>query len=525
MKPAIFVPVLAMLGTISTAFAGWQRLPRIEQEHVNLANKTIPGTNLRSSQGIENAAALVSDGTVEAARLGVGKSSATIQIAGIHLVDHVTFANDGIEGKLMVATSADASKWVPTGQAVFGSKDRVVEARFAPAQARYVKLDFELSSGGTLRCLWVAGATTDKSYKGEPLNLASGIGGSRAIYAFPEPTNTGEKDTHLNVFKFPRSKDRFRIVVYDLGSMRTIKQFSAAYSSRPTRMEVFAFEQLPEKEDWRGKKTLDPSIFEKEKPVASGEDARGVGHITVTPNKPVAAHFVALRFEPNYNRKLNAGVGSFTDFISMAMEPYTTIAREAGILPTAQFVAADDGGDDGEFVLAGDEFVNYDTPNIGLNFNPAGGPGAGAPGTVGPNGLIEGTQGTNGAGLAGGADGAGGASGPNSSGVAGDGGGGAGGTGGGAGGAGGFGGLGSGSGFDNSLTNSLMAGLQSIGYSSGAHSTSGAGGSLGGTGSTSGSGSTGTTSPIIIKPATNTGGTGGTGSTGGSGSVVPPSSP
>lgn len=147
MKSAKLIPVLALLGTLSTAQAGWQRLPHAEQQPVNLANKAIPGTSLKGSHGIENAGALVSDGAKEAASIGAGKSDATIQLAGTHLVDLVTFTNEGADGKISISTSVDASKWVPSGQAAFGSKDRVVSARFAPSQAKYVKVNFEAASG------------------------------------------------------------------------------------------------------------------------------------------------------------------------------------------------------------------------------------------------------------------------------------------------------------------------------------------------------------------------------------------
>ena len=471
MKPAKFLPIVALLGTLSTAHAGWQRLPHANQQAVNVSSKVIPATSLKSSSGIENAGVLVSDGAKEAAKISVGKSEAVVQLAGIHLIDFVAFTNDGVEGKISVSTSSDNSKWIPAGQAIFGTKDRIVTARFAPSQAKYVKIGFEAATGGGIRCFNVAGSTTEKSYRGEPLNLADGIGGARPIYAFPQPINSGEKENDLRIFKFPKSKDRYRIVVYDLGATRTIKNFSAAYSSRPTRTEVFAFRNLPEKQDWRGKKTLDPAIFEQEQPIAAGEDVRGLGHITVTPSQPVAAQYVAIRFEPNYNRRATAGAGleSFSEFVAMAMEPYTTIVKEFGVVPEIKFVGkpnntdVDAPAEDSEFVVGGVEFQNNNPPHIEYLGNGMGG------GTGGYNGGANG--GTNG-GANGGTNG--GANGGNN--------GGTGGGGYGPGGGGPEGGGAPGGGFDTGLSPALNAGLQSIGYSGGSHSTSGAGGSLGGNG-------------------------------------------
>ncbi len=71
----------------------------------------------------------------------------------------------------------------------------------------------------------------------------------------------------------PTPADKYRTIVYDLGAPRTIREFSTAYSSQqhPVRLDVFAFQELPEKKDWRGKLTLDPAIFDAgSHPVASG---------------------------------------------------------------------------------------------------------------------------------------------------------------------------------------------------------------------------------------------------------------
>ena len=88
------------------------------------------------------------------------------------------------------------------------------------------------------------------------VNLASSSLGARPIYMFPTPSNAGESGQQS--FKFPKTNERFRTVVYDLGAVRTIKKFNARVLPRADPAPVFAFAKLPEKKDWRGKMTLNP---------------------------------------------------------------------------------------------------------------------------------------------------------------------------------------------------------------------------------------------------------------------------
>jgi hypothetical protein len=123
----------------------------------------------------------------------------------------------------------------------------------------------------------------------------------------------------------------------------------------PTRLQVFAFEALPEKKDWRGKMTLDPAIFDEQKPVATGEDARGEGSIQLVPERPVQAQYVALRFEPNYNKQRSVA-GPNMDWEAMAfaaVAPLSGIAKELGLFETGTFVqgASAGGGDEEDFVV------------------------------------------------------------------------------------------------------------------------------------------------------------------------------
>lgn len=361
MKTAHMVTVLASLCMTGFTSAAWLRLPTPESPQVNLANKNVLGTAITATGGLANAEVLISDDPSASAALSAGKSEAVLALPEQLLIDSVSFVNDGAAGKVVVSGSADQKEWIGLAQATFTDSDRHVPIKFAGAQVKYVRLAFEVGKSAAIRSLHVGGANKLSDYKA----YATPEGGkavevdattlarsSRPIYMFPTPTNVGEADGPRSSFKFPKSKERYRTVVYDLGAVRTIKKFSAAYSRVPTRLQVFAFEQLPEKKDWRGKMTLEPEVFDTTKPVVSGEDARGDGNIQIAPDQPVKAQYVALRFEPNYHKRAVTGLDP--DWSAMAFAaavPFVGLAEEFGIVESGIFAQAEAAADDDDFVV------------------------------------------------------------------------------------------------------------------------------------------------------------------------------
>ena len=352
MKSVRTLLLATALGVAGSASAAWPRLPYAESRPVNLASKAIPGTSLTASNGIQNASSLISSGAGDPAVIQAGSSSAVLKLFSQQVVDNVFFVNEGAEGKATFTGSADNKDWSNLGHVIFSSKDRFVAAHFAEAQVKYVKVSFDAAKGGSIRSFNIFGAASDKDFKLKPassseggvsVNLASGAGGAHAIYAFPSPTNIGELSARNNVFKFPKTSDKYRTIVYDLGTPRTVKQFSTSYSQRPVRIEVFAFEELPEKKDWRGKLTLDPAVFNTVKPVATGEDPRGLGHIRIVPSKPVTAQYVALRFEPNYQHNATGSIANeaINGFVAFNLGAVGALLDGFALLPRARFTAAD----------------------------------------------------------------------------------------------------------------------------------------------------------------------------------------
>ena len=313
MKPTLATTFLILIAALPSARGAWQKVPAVEKRSLDIAVASIPGTKITSSKGIGNADALLSDDPTEGVTVSVGVSEAVIQLQGQRLVDTVAFMNDAIGGKATISGSSDNKTWTHLGHSLFTPADQSITVAFAGAQIRYIKLNLELSKGGTLKNFQVFGGDSDRDYSisqdpsgqgGNTVNMAGGMGGSRVIYIHPSSNRDSEVSglaKGQSKFDFPESNEKYRTVIYDLGETRTLSEFGSVHSPRPVRLEVFAFDQLPEKEDWRGRLSFDPSVFESTQPVVSKEDAQGLGYIKVKAQKPVKARYVALRWEPDFN--------------------------------------------------------------------------------------------------------------------------------------------------------------------------------------------------------------------------------
>ena len=313
MKPAYATTFLLLLASLPSAHGAWQKVPPVEKRPVEVATKSIPGTKVLSSKGLGQADGLISDDPTAAVSVGVGASEAVIQLSAQRLVESVVFINDTLEGKATILGGSDKNALVPLGHSLFTPADRNVAITFAGVQVRYVKVELEASKGGSIRHFQVYGTDSDKDYEisqnesgegGQTVNAAGGMGGSRVIYVHPSPTRDHEMSKlgkAQSKFDFPESDEKYRTVIYDLGTTRTLSEFGSVHSPRPVRLEVFAFNELPEKEDWKGRLSFDPSIFDSTQPVVAKEDAQGLGFIKVKTQKPVRARYVALRWEPDFN--------------------------------------------------------------------------------------------------------------------------------------------------------------------------------------------------------------------------------
>ncbi|WP_395752998.1 hypothetical protein [Prosthecobacter sp.] len=310
MKLAPTIVILGSLLTAGSIHAKWSRIPIIKEKPVNTITGPASSASLDSSSGFGRADSILSSDITASSTVSAGKSFVLLNLGKPVLISSSSFVNDGIEGKATLSASADKNGWAVLEEKVFSAADRNVEFKFAGMQAKFVKLELALTKGGIIRHLQFFGATTDKGYAvkqspdgqgGKPADLINGLGGARVVYAAPKPANGVDSAITYNKFAFPESDEKYRTIIYDFGQLRILNEFASVHSPRPVRFEVFAFDNLPEKEDWRGRMAFDPNEFGAKSPVAVAEDTRGLGSIKAKPSKPVKTRYLALRWEPEFN--------------------------------------------------------------------------------------------------------------------------------------------------------------------------------------------------------------------------------
>jgi len=338
MKLAPTIVILGSLLTAGSLHAKWSRIPIIKEKPVNAITGPASKATLENSSGFGHVDSILSGDITANSTVSAGKSFVLINLGKPVLISSSSFVNDGIEGRATLSASADKNGWAVLEEKVFSAADRTVEFKFAGMQAKFVKLEFALSKGGMIRHLQFFGAVSDKGYAvkqtadgkdGKPMDLLNGLGGARVVYAAPKPANGLDTAVAYNQFAFPESDEKYRTLIYDFGQLRILNEFASVHSPRPVRFEVFAFDNLPEKEDWRGRMAFDPNDFGSAKPVAVAEDTRGTGSLKVKPSKPVKTRYLALRWEPEFNPPDFQCTGSAEGNVSSVVTTNTVVITNA----------------------------------------------------------------------------------------------------------------------------------------------------------------------------------------------------
>ncbi len=352
MKLTTSIFLVSSLLATGSLHAKWSRIPIIKEKPVDIATSgPHSSASLDSSAGFGQVDALLTDDITASATVSAGKSFVIINLGKPVLISQSSFTNDGIEGRAILSASADKNGWAVLEEKVFSAADRSVDFKFAGMQAKFVKLELALSKGGMLRALHFYGGQTDKGYavkqdpegkQGRPMDLINGLGGARIIYAAPRPANGLDTAVTYNKFAFPESDEKYRTIIYDFGQLRILNEFASVHSPRPVRFEVFAFDNLPEKEDWRGRMAFDQNDFANKSPVAVAEDTRGTGTLKARPAKAVKTRYLALRWEPEFNppdfQCTGAAVG---DVINIVTTNTITIQNANGTTTTVTIQVGD----------------------------------------------------------------------------------------------------------------------------------------------------------------------------------------
>lgn len=413
--------LLLTLGAIAFAAAKWSRVPGVEKRPVNMSLVTA-GTTVSGSKGISQSNGFILGDPLRPILLETGKSEAVIKLVKQSFVEKASFVSDGLDGRVSAAMSTDGKAWKDSVSTVFTPTDRLVSLDLGAAQGRYLRLEFELARGGSIRSFQILGSHTEQNYKvtqnekgsGPMVNFASGIGGGRLIYINPESYAARSAASGTGPLSFPESDEKYRTAVYDFGQVRSLTEFGSVHSPRPVRLLVYAFDTLPEKEDWRGRLAFDPTVFDNAEPVASAEDSQGTGTLKIKAKSTVKARYVAMRWEPDFNPPAfgvtgtsisGNGVTSFSsgdtnvntdtngdgDIVSdvdqgdQSME--ITVDGETGEVSTEGDVSGGDGnGGGGESGESGDSGDGGQSPIININNPQNSVNGAGSSGVGGGSG-------------------------------------------------------------------------------------------------------------------------------------------
>lgn len=405
MKTTLSIAILLALAAPASQ-AAWQRLGGVEKRPIDTASASLPGVRIASSNGLAQPENLISDDQGNRSTAGAGASDVVVNLGRQLVTDITTFLNEGAEGSVTVSGSADQRAWAVLAKSVFTSADSSVLMKYAGAQSKYVRLEFNLSKGGSIKQLAIYGSDSDQDFKvkeaapGEPsvsLNLAGGLGGSRVIYVHPSPARGDEVATNYGRFEFPESDEKFRTVVYDLGQPRTLTEVGSVHSPRPVRFQAYAFEKdLPEKEDWRGRRSFDLAVFDSVKPIATVEDSQGLGYIKAKLAKSVRARYIALRWEPDFNPPafVVSGVNiTGGGFQAVTFGPGSGANNNTGGQGQGQNQSQDQGQNtgSGQGTGAGQSLFSFGTGSVGGQPNPTG--AQGGTGNAPSQATADGTQG------------------------------------------------------------------------------------------------------------------------------------
>ncbi len=276
---------------------------------VEAAPLSKPVANLRLSSKSEDrntaeAALLCNDPTVGYA-LQSGKTSLLVSLAKIENISSVSFLNEGAKGSVAIATasaklSPDSPQWRNVSRRELGAD--AVKIKVGPAEAKYVRLTFDVTESGRIAGLGVYSASAIADFA-MPRTRKLGVAGdsenlalisynltdlhakARALYVTSgddiEKANNMIDDQPATSYSFAAS-DSAPAAVIDLGKPTTLRRISATYSSCPGAISFYVLQSLPgtATESTPQSLRIDRLAQENLTPVGSVED-QGTGRAAV----------------------------------------------------------------------------------------------------------------------------------------------------------------------------------------------------------------------------------------------------
>jgi len=253
---------------------------------------------LSSKTGDQNTseAALLCDDPTTGYALGNGTKTLVVTLSKIENIDHISFLNHGVKGRVTIATSSakvsDENSWQ-----VVAEKDLTgdsLHANVGPAEAKYVKLTFEVTEAGRIAALGiystpsVATFTIPRARKMNvgpsdsfaliSYNLSDIHTRARAAYVSSgdeiRAANNMIDDQSATTYTFAPG-DTEPTAVIDLGKVTSLRRITALYTPRPGIVSFYVLESLPGQPNSTKTLKLDDAALANLKAVGSVSDGSG----------------------------------------------------------------------------------------------------------------------------------------------------------------------------------------------------------------------------------------------------------
>jgi hypothetical protein len=214
-----------------------------------------------------SAAALLCDDPTTGVQIPAGASSLLVSLPNIENIQSVSFLNDGAKGDLAISISnADVPENSPEWYDVEKGpmSEGAISAKLGPAEAKYVKLNFNLTHAGRIAAFGVFATPAladftmprprkvsfeenSASFALINFNFSNVHAKARGLYASSgdiKQLNYIIDDQPATTYRFA-SGDAEPTAVIDLGRERNLSRLSAMYASQPGSVDFYVLRELP----------------------------------------------------------------------------------------------------------------------------------------------------------------------------------------------------------------------------------------------------------------------------------------
>ncbi|MDD5261001.1 MAG: hypothetical protein PHD76_04050 [Methylacidiphilales bacterium] len=214
---------------------------------------------------------LISDDQSISTPLLSGKTSYIISLPQTYPLDFFNFQNYKCAGKFSVFLSKNdldfnSPDWRPAGQIITFAKDHAYECHFTMADARYVKVTFDVSIPGEIRAFGLFGTAKNYGLRGKPevvdaqqpveqiVNYSySALYTAKSSVAYVSSTGPGNKlsdanymiDNNISTSYSFAPDDPHPCLILDLSSTTPLRRISGTFTSPPGDLNIYLLYRLP----------------------------------------------------------------------------------------------------------------------------------------------------------------------------------------------------------------------------------------------------------------------------------------